>query len=135
MPVEVWDRTPLAEQERIIGRTMDAGAACGAAGQSDPAHLAATDQSGELRIATNAHIRLASAQALGGVKMLRRATTSWTAATAGPPERGAALRGVHAPQAQSVPMQRARADHRVGGLRVPGRGGRGGYWCRSLFES
>ncbi|HVK21664.1 MAG TPA: Dyp-type peroxidase, partial [Actinokineospora sp.] len=43
MHVEIWDRTPLAEQETIIGRSKGAGAAHGGTDEFAPADFAALD--------------------------------------------------------------------------------------------
>lgn len=147
MHVEIWDRTSLAEQETIIGRTKDAGAAFGSAAEFDPADLAATDESGELRIAQNAHIRLASAQALGGVKILRRGY-NFVDGSDGQGHLNAGLFFVafmRDPQAQFVPMQRALAaddvlmeyiEHTGSAVfACPAGVGEGDCWGRSLFES
>jgi deferrochelatase/peroxidase EfeB len=72
MHVETWDRTSLREQEAIVGRTKGVGAPLGGAGEFDPADLAATGPDGTPVIPRDAHIRLASAESLNGVRMLRR---------------------------------------------------------------
>ncbi|MGQ7296362.1 iron uptake transporter deferrochelatase/peroxidase subunit [Quadrisphaera sp. KR29] len=64
MHVETWDRTSLAEQEQVIGRTKGAGAPLGHAAEHDafdPASLPASS-----------HVRLAHPSAHGGAQMLRR---------------------------------------------------------------
>jgi deferrochelatase/peroxidase EfeB len=147
MHVEIWDRTSLVEQETIIGRTKEAGVAFGAAGEFDPADFAATDESGELRIAENAHIRLASAEALGGVKILRRGY-NFVDGSDGQGHLNAGLFFVafmRDPQAQFVPMQRALADNDVlmeyiehtgsAVFACPAGLGDGAYWGQSLFET
>jgi deferrochelatase/peroxidase EfeB len=72
MHVEIWDRTSLAEQEAIVGRSKGEGAPLGAAGEFDTADFAALGADGQPRIPADAHIRLASAEALNGVRILRR---------------------------------------------------------------
>ena len=70
--VERWDRTPLGEQERIMGRDRAAGAPLGMRAEHDvPDHAA--DPEGE-RIALDAHIRLANPRrdGLDETAMLRR---------------------------------------------------------------
>lgn len=145
MHVEIWDRTSLSEQEVIIGRTKDSGAAIGATGEFDLADFAATDDAGEPRIAVNAHIRLASAQALGGAKILRRGY-NFVDGSDGQGHLDAGLFFVafmRDPQAQFVPMQRALADSDVlmeyiehtgsAVFACPAGLDEGGYWGESLF--
>ncbi len=145
MHVEIWDRTSLAEQETIIGRTKDSGAAFGAATEFDPADLAATDETGALRVGETAHIRLASAEALGGVQMLRRGY-NFVDGSDGQGHLNAGLFFVafmRDPQAQFVPMQRALANHDVlmeyiehtgsAVFACPPGLSQGGYWGQALF--
>jgi deferrochelatase/peroxidase EfeB len=147
MHVEIWDRTPLSEQETIIGRTKDVGAPLGSAAEFDLADFAATDETGELRIAKNAHIRLASAQALGGAKILRRGY-NFVDGSDGQGHLNAGLFFVafmRDPQAQFVPMQRALANSDVlmeyiehtgsAVFACPAGIGEGGYWGQSLLEA
>ncbi|MFE2752276.1 iron uptake transporter deferrochelatase/peroxidase subunit [Actinosynnema sp. NPDC059335] len=72
MHVEIWDRTSLAEQEAVVGRTKSVGAPLGQLAEFDPVDLHVKGKGGKPLIAEDAHIRLASAEALGGVKILRR---------------------------------------------------------------
>ncbi|MGW4115874.1 iron uptake transporter deferrochelatase/peroxidase subunit [Actinosynnema sp. NPDC004786] len=72
MHVEIWDRTSLAEQEAVVGRTKGVGAPLGQLAEFDPVDLHVKGKGGKPLIAEDAHIRLASAEALGGVKILRR---------------------------------------------------------------
>jgi len=72
MHVETWDRTSRAEQEDLTGRTKGEGAPIGAAAEFDPVDLAARGAGGKPLVARDAHIRLASADNFGGVKILRR---------------------------------------------------------------
>ena len=58
MFVEFWDRTPLAEQEAIIGRRKSSGAPFGGREETDPP-VYADDPDGE-RTPLDAHIRLAN---------------------------------------------------------------------------
>jgi deferrochelatase/peroxidase EfeB len=147
MHIEIWDRTSLREQEVIIGRTKDSGAAFGSAAEFDPADLAAVDETGAPRIAVDAHIRLASAQALGGVKILRRGY-NFVDGSDGQGHLDAGLFFIafmNDPQAQFVPMQRALADADVlmeyiehtgsAVFACPAGLGEGGYWGQSLFEA
>jgi deferrochelatase/peroxidase EfeB len=72
MHIEIWDRTPLAEQEAIVGRTKGVGAPLGQLAEFDPLDLHVKGAGGAPLIGENAHVRLASAEALGGVEILRR---------------------------------------------------------------
>ncbi|NUT47292.1 MAG: deferrochelatase/peroxidase EfeB [Saccharothrix sp.] len=72
MHVEIWDRTSLAEQEAIVGRTKGVGAPLGQLAEFDPVDLHVKGKGGTPLIAPDAHIRLASAEALKGARILRR---------------------------------------------------------------
>jgi deferrochelatase/peroxidase EfeB len=56
--VERWDRTPLNDQERIIGRHKYSGAPIGKAGEMDEPDFVATPNA--VQTAHDAHIRLAN---------------------------------------------------------------------------
>ncbi|MDX6740851.1 iron uptake transporter deferrochelatase/peroxidase subunit [Actinocorallia sp. A-T 12471] len=64
MHIETWDRTSLAEQEEVIGRSKGEGASPGRAREHDPVILD--------RMAPDAHVRLAHPDTNGGARMLRR---------------------------------------------------------------
>ncbi|MEV8438298.1 iron uptake transporter deferrochelatase/peroxidase subunit [Actinosynnema sp. NPDC051121] len=72
MHVEIWDRTSLAEQEQIVGRTKGVGAPLGQVAEFDPIDLHVKGKGGLPVIPETAHVRLASAEHLGGVRILRR---------------------------------------------------------------
>ena len=72
MHIEVWDRTSLFEQETLIGRRKGSGAPIGEVGEFATPDLAAKAEDGTPVIDPAAHIRLASPESLGGVRMLRR---------------------------------------------------------------
>ena len=82
MHIEVWDRTPLREQEDIFGRTKRTGAAYGQTGEFDAADFERQRTAGGPLIPATAHIRLASAHQLGGVRSCAAATTTPTGPTA-----------------------------------------------------
>ncbi|WP_369056112.1 iron uptake transporter deferrochelatase/peroxidase subunit [Kineococcus terrestris] len=74
MHVETWDRSSLAEQERVVGRTKGEGAPLGGRREHedvDPAALPATS-----------HVRLAHPSRHGGARMLRRGFNYTDGATA-----------------------------------------------------
>jgi deferrochelatase/peroxidase EfeB len=64
MTIETWDRTSLAEQETVIGRSKDVGAPLGRARER------ATVRPAELPAAS--HVRLAHPSLHGGARLLRR---------------------------------------------------------------
>jgi len=72
MHIEIWDRTSLVEQEVIVGRAKGTGAPLGQVDEFDEVDLRVGGAGGEPLIGENAHIRLASPEALGGVRLLRR---------------------------------------------------------------
>ena len=72
MHIEIWDRTSLAEQETIVGRAKGSGAPLGQLQEFDTADFHVNGADGEPVIPVDAHIRLASAESLDGVRMLRR---------------------------------------------------------------
>jgi deferrochelatase/peroxidase EfeB len=71
MLLEVWDRSALDDQERTIGRDKYRGAPLGGRDEFDPLDLEA-EKSGRPVIPVNAHVRLASASANDGERILRR---------------------------------------------------------------
>jgi deferrochelatase/peroxidase EfeB len=71
MLLEVWDRSALADQEQTIGRDKYAGAPLGGGEEFDPLDLEA-ERGGRPVIPVDAHVRLASASANGGERILRR---------------------------------------------------------------
>jgi deferrochelatase/peroxidase EfeB len=147
MHIEIWDRTSLTEQEAIIGRTKGEGAPLGAAHEFDLADYAAVGEDGKPRIPDVAHIRLASAQALGGVKILRRGY-NFVDGSDGQGHLDAGLFFVafmRDPHAQFVPMQRAIAnsdklmeyiEHTSSAVfACPAGLAEGEYWGQRLFEA
>ncbi|GAB3051563.1 iron uptake transporter deferrochelatase/peroxidase subunit [Intrasporangium mesophilum] len=72
MHIEVWDRTTLQEQEDIIGRDKKEGAPLGQAKEFDAPDFARKGPGGEPAIPVAAHMRLAHASHLGGIRILRR---------------------------------------------------------------
>ncbi|GAB3871036.1 iron uptake transporter deferrochelatase/peroxidase subunit [Kibdelosporangium lantanae] len=72
MHIEIWDRTSLSEQEAIVGRTKGVGAPLGQVDEFDPVDLHVRGAGGLPAIAADSHVRLANAETLGGVRILRR---------------------------------------------------------------
>jgi deferrochelatase/peroxidase EfeB len=72
MLVETWDRSPLAEQEMIIGRHKGTGAPLGQAKEFDEIDLNAKGADGEPAIALTSHVRLAHPDVNNGARLLRR---------------------------------------------------------------
>ena len=72
MLIEPWDSTPLAEQERVIGRQKGSGAPPGLQGEFDPIDFTSNGPSGTPLVDEHAHVRLAHPQHNGGSKILRR---------------------------------------------------------------
>jgi deferrochelatase/peroxidase EfeB len=113
MHMETWDRTSLREQEAIVGRTKGVGAPLSGSAEFEPADLNASHAGGTPVIPRDAHIRLASAESLNGVKMLRRGFNF----VDGADDRGHLNAGlffvcfVRNPGTQFVPMQRALANN------------------------
>lgn len=70
MLIEVWDRSPLDDQERTIGRHKMSGAPLGGKGEFDPVDLKARRPDGRPVIPVDAHIRLAGEEK--SEKILRR---------------------------------------------------------------
>ena len=72
MLIETWDRSPLAEQEMIVGRHKGTGAPLGQAKEFDPIDLSVKDDQGEPLIAETSHVRLAHHSTNNGARLLRR---------------------------------------------------------------
>ncbi|WP_405092535.1 iron uptake transporter deferrochelatase/peroxidase subunit [Micromonospora sp. NBC_01392] len=72
MLIETWDRSPLAEQEMITGRTKGSGAPLGRRDEFDEPDFAAKGDDGEPVIAPTAHVRLAHPEQNNGARLLRR---------------------------------------------------------------
>src|SRR5262249_6636134 len=71
MLIEIWDRSPLLDQEDTIGRQKYTGAPLGEKSEFDPLDLGAR-RNGKPVIPADAHVRLASSEANGGAEILRR---------------------------------------------------------------
>jgi len=147
MHIEIWDRTSLAEQELIIGRSKGEGAPLGRTAEFDDPDLVALGPDGQPRIGPDAHIRLASAQELGGVQILRRGY-NFVDGSDGQGHLDAGLfflAFMRDPHRQFVPMQRALAqrdvmmeyvEHTSSAVFACPRGlASGQYWGQPLLEA
>lgn len=74
MLIEIWDRTRLEEQDRIIGRNKGEGAPLSSptGAENDTPDFSAATQAGRPMIDVDAHMRLAHPDHNSGIKMLRR---------------------------------------------------------------
>jgi deferrochelatase/peroxidase EfeB len=72
MHIEPWDRTPLVEQEAIIGRDKGEGAPLGRRHEFDEIDLAAQGADGQPAVPMDAHVRLSHPSRHGGAHLLRR---------------------------------------------------------------
>lgn len=141
MHIETWDRTSLAEQESLTGRTKGVGAPIGQAQEFDLPNLAPDSP-----IGADAHIRLASAQNNGGARILRRGY-NYVDGSDGLGHLNAGLFFVafmRDPHRQFVPMQSqlARFDKMMEYIEhtgsavfaIPPGLGDEGYWGRTVLE-
>lgn len=145
MHIEIWDRTPLVEQEQIVGRTKGVGAPLGQVAEFDEPDLHVRGEGGIPLIAQDAHIRLASPEELNGARILRRGY-NFTDGTDGVGHLDAGLFFIcfaKDPHRQFVPMQRALStkdpmmeylEHTGSGLyAVPPGVRENGFWGETLF--
>jgi deferrochelatase/peroxidase EfeB len=72
MTIEIWDRQPLSEQERVIGRTKAEGAPMSGGAEFSQPDFAIKGRGGEPLVATDAHVRMVHPSNNEGAKMLRR---------------------------------------------------------------
>lgn len=145
MMIETWDRTSLAEQEEIVGRYKGSGAPIGTYDEFATINLAATRSDGEPHIPVESHVRLAHADSLGGVRILRRGYNFIDGVDdQGHLDAGLFFIGfVRDPGAQFVPMQQALSTkdvmmeylvHTSSAVFACPPGPRpGGYWGDALF--
>ncbi|MDN5917018.1 MAG: iron uptake transporter deferrochelatase/peroxidase subunit [Pseudonocardia sp.] len=146
MHIEIWDRTSLDEQQQIIGRSKGEGAPLSGQAEFDVADLRARGPDGDPLIGRDAHIRLASADALNGIRILRRGY-NFVDGSDGTGHLDAGLffvAFVRDPATHFVPMQSALARHdklmeyiEHSGSAVfacpPGLSEPGSYWGQELF--
>jgi deferrochelatase/peroxidase EfeB len=108
MLLEVWDRSALEDQEQTIGRSKYSGAPLGESEEFDPLDLEA-EKDGEPVIPVDAHVRLASASANDGERILRRGYSFTDGVDESLGELEAGLFFIcfqRDPRAQFVPIQR-----------------------------
>ncbi len=72
MTIETWDRQPLSEQERVIGRTKAEGAPLSGGTEFSQPDFSLKGRGDEPLVATDAHVRLVHPDHNNGVQMLRR---------------------------------------------------------------
>jgi deferrochelatase/peroxidase EfeB len=72
MHIEIWDRTPLQEQQDIIGRDKGEGAPLGQHAEFDKLDFAKLGADGTPAIPVDAHVALAHESRLNGIRILRR---------------------------------------------------------------
>jgi deferrochelatase/peroxidase EfeB len=145
MHIEIWDRTSLDEQEQIIGRQKGSGAPLGQVNEFDSVDLTVRGAGGTPQVPVDAHIRLASAQSLGGTKILRRGY-NFTDGSDGVGHLDAGLFFVcfnRDTRTQFVPMQRSLAEKDTmmeylehngsAHFAVPPGVGQDGHWGDALF--
>lgn len=72
MQIETWDRAPLREQEKLIGRTKSEGAPLSGGQEFTAPDFALSGRANEPLIDPGAHMRMAHPSHNNGVRMLRR---------------------------------------------------------------
>ncbi len=72
MHIEIWDRTPLQEQQDLIGRDKGEGAPLGQRAERDPLDFDRKRADGQPAIPVDAHVALAHESRLNGIRILRR---------------------------------------------------------------
>jgi deferrochelatase/peroxidase EfeB len=147
MLIETWDRTPLLDQEAIVGRQKGNGAPLGGGTQEfDDVDLLAKGPDGEPVLPEIAHVRLAHHSTNNGARLLRRGY-NFVDGSDGLGRLNAGLFFIgyqRDPRTAFVPVQRslARSDemneytrHVSSGLFAcpPGVNGPGDFWGSTLF--
>ncbi|WP_072688117.1 iron uptake transporter deferrochelatase/peroxidase subunit [Rhodococcus marinonascens] len=145
MLIEQWDRIALGEQENVIGRFKGSGAPLSGNTEFDELDLDSKKVHDPV-IPVDAHVRLASAQELGGIQILRRGY-NFTDGSDGFGHLDAGLFFIaycRNPQEQFVPMQLNLARHdglneyiqHVGSalFACPPGLAEGEYWGQGLFS-
>jgi deferrochelatase/peroxidase EfeB len=146
MLIETWDRTSLAEQEALVGRSKGSGAPSGRHDEFEPVDFEAHRADGEPVVAHNAHVRLAHPDHNSGARLLRRGY-NFVDGSDGLGRLDAGLFFIayqRDPRKQFIPIQTQLARH--DGLNEylrhvssaifacpPGVRGPGDFWGRALF--
>ncbi|MCX5387640.1 iron uptake transporter deferrochelatase/peroxidase subunit [Streptomyces sp. NBC_00083] len=147
MLLDTWEKLPLTDQEKVIGRKKADGAPLSGGSETTAMKLDAFGPDGKPVIPVNAHARIAAPEQNGGAAMLRRAFSYHDGSTAdGAPDAGLLFVCWQAdPIRGFVPVQRKldRGDalsafvrHEASGLfAVPGGPRAGEYVGQRLLES
>ncbi|TNC36441.1 iron uptake transporter deferrochelatase/peroxidase subunit [Mumia zhuanghuii] len=72
MTIEIWDRQPMREQERVVGRTKAEGAPLSGGAEHDQPDFARTGREDAPLVDPAAHVAIAHPDHNDGVRMLRR---------------------------------------------------------------
>ena len=72
MSLERWEKAPVDFQEEVMGRHKRSGAPIGAAHEFDKPDFDVADKDGNPHIAETSHLRLASPETNGGIRIFRR---------------------------------------------------------------
>ncbi|MEE1929949.1 iron uptake transporter deferrochelatase/peroxidase subunit [Streptomyces sp. TRM 70351] len=146
MLLDDWERRPLAEQERVIGRRKADGAPLSGGTETTPVDLERRGADGRLAVPANAHVRVSAPETNGGAAMLRRSYSYHDGhGPDGSPDAGLLFVAWQAdPLTGFVPVQRKldRGDalsafvrHEASALfAVPGGAAEGGYVGQALLE-
>ena len=148
MQIEAWDRDFLADQQDVIGRYKASGAPLGGHGEFDTPDFAATRADGEPVIPVDAHVRLASHEQNGDLRLLRRGYSFTDGIDPASGQLDAGLFFIayqQDPRRQFVPLQRklAQSDalneyitHTSSAVFAcpPGVPGKGDFWGQALFS-
>jgi deferrochelatase/peroxidase EfeB len=147
MHIEGWDRDFLQDQENVIGRTKVVGAPLGGRHEFDTPDFHAAGTDGTPVIPADAHIRLASHEQNGGLRILRRGYSFTDGTDPATGELDAGLFFIcyqKDPRTQFVPLQRKLGtndalneyiEHTSSAVFAcpPGVRAAGDYWASGLF--
>jgi deferrochelatase/peroxidase EfeB len=147
MRIEGWDRDFLQDQENVFGRVKTSGAPLGGQHEFDTPNFGAHGADGQPVIPTDAHIRLASHEQNGGLRILRSgySFTDGTDPTTGELDAGLFFICYQQdPRRQFVPLQRRLGandalneyiEHTSSAVFAcpPGVRNSGDYWASGLF--